>query len=163
MTSAWKAVLFDFDGTLVDASEPIFRTFTLVLQKHGFPTWTRERVVEHIGIPLTALFRIVEPDLDQQSVGAMVKSFETFSHQQDVSNVRLQPNTERTLRSLSARSKLAIVTSRRSSGARRILDFFGLESHFSTIIVLRTWKGPSLTHNHFYWLCKNCEWTRTRQ
>lgn len=142
MPSPWKAILFDFDGTLVDSSESIFRTFTSVLDKHGFPAWGREKVVRHIGIPLRSLFYKVDPNLDAQGLGAMIKSFETFSGQQDVSTVRLQPGTRRTLDSLSGRSKLGIVTSRRSTGARRVLDFFGLEAHFSTIIGIENVEKP---------------------
>lgn len=45
MTKEIKALLFDFDGTLMDTNDLIIRTFTHVLERHFPGEYDRERIL----------------------------------------------------------------------------------------------------------------------
>ena len=56
-----QAVLFDFDGTLFDATDAIAYAFNCALERFGLPAWPRSRVESHIGMPLVDMFPIAAP------------------------------------------------------------------------------------------------------
>ncbi|MGB4776793.1 HAD hydrolase-like protein [Microbacterium sp.] len=55
--SPWTCVLWDVDGTLVDASEGILRRLALALTHFGKPAPTREELVHWIGPPMFESFQ----------------------------------------------------------------------------------------------------------
>ncbi|MFT4280350.1 HAD hydrolase-like protein [Microbacterium sp.] len=57
MRSPWTCILWDVDGTIVDASEGILRRLTLCLEHFGFPAPTREELVHWIGPPMYDSFQ----------------------------------------------------------------------------------------------------------
>lgn len=59
--SPWSCVLWDVDGTLVDASDGILRRLTVALEHFGRPAPTRAELVNWIGPPMFDSF--------QQNVG----------------------------------------------------------------------------------------------
>jgi phosphoglycolate phosphatase len=57
MRSPWTCVLWDVDGTIVDASEGILRRLTIALQHFGKPAPTRAELVHWIGPPMYDSFQ----------------------------------------------------------------------------------------------------------
>lgn len=57
LRSPWTCVLWDVDGTLVDASDGILRRLTNTLQHFGKPAPTREELVHWIGPPMFDSFQ----------------------------------------------------------------------------------------------------------
>ena len=55
--SPWTCILWDVDGTVVDASEGILRRLTIALTHFGLPAPTREELVHWIGPPLYDSFQ----------------------------------------------------------------------------------------------------------
>ncbi|HYP73918.1 MAG TPA: HAD hydrolase-like protein [Microbacterium sp.] len=55
--SPWSCVLWDVDGTVVDASDGILRRLTLALGELGRPAPTREELVHWIGPPMHESFQ----------------------------------------------------------------------------------------------------------
>ncbi|MFT4051961.1 MAG: HAD hydrolase-like protein [Microbacterium sp.] len=55
--SPWTCVLWDVDGTVVDASDGILRRLSLALQHFGKPEPTREELVHWIGPPMFDSFQ----------------------------------------------------------------------------------------------------------
>ena len=55
--SPFSCILWDVDGTIVDASEGILRRLTLCLEHFGFPPPTREELVHWIGPPMYDSFQ----------------------------------------------------------------------------------------------------------
>ena len=50
--SPFSCVLWDIDGTVVDASEGILRRLTITLEHFGHPAPTREELIHWIGPPM---------------------------------------------------------------------------------------------------------------
>ncbi|AUG30973.1 HAD hydrolase-like protein [Microbacterium hominis] len=57
LRSPWTCVLWDVDGTLVDASDGILRRLTTALEHFGKPAPTREELVHWIGPPMFESFQ----------------------------------------------------------------------------------------------------------
>lgn len=62
MTKKIKALLFDFDGTLLDTNELIIQSFQHVLEKHYPGRYSREEILPFLGPTLTENFTLVDPD-----------------------------------------------------------------------------------------------------
>ena len=137
-----KAILFDFDGTLVDASEAIIHTFNSVMNRFGLHPWTHSRITAGIGKPLATLFKEIRPDCRPFQLQEMLRVYEELSREEDPKAVRLKPSVRRTLTSLSERVQMGVVTSRRGRGARSILRSFELEEYFSAIIGIESVERP---------------------
>ena len=58
MRSPWSCVLWDMDGTLVDASEGILRRLGLAMEHFGHPEVTRAELVHWIGPPMFESFQV---------------------------------------------------------------------------------------------------------
>lgn len=56
--SPWTCVLWDVDGTVVDASDGILRRLTITLEHFGKPTPTRAELVHWIGPPMYDSFQV---------------------------------------------------------------------------------------------------------
>ena len=137
-----KAILFDFDGTLVDASEAIVQTFNSVMKRFGLNPWTHSRITAGIGKPLVTLFKEIHPDGRSSQLQEMLRAYEELAQEEDPAAVRLKPNVRRTLMSLSEGVQMGVVTSRRGRSARGILRHFELEEYFSAMIGIESVERP---------------------
>ncbi len=57
LRSPWTCILWDIDGTVVDASDGILRRLTIALGNLGFPPPTRAELVNWIGPPMHESFQ----------------------------------------------------------------------------------------------------------
>lgn len=57
LRSPWTCILWDVDGTVVDASDGILRRLTIALEHFGLPAPKREELVHWIGPPLYDSFQ----------------------------------------------------------------------------------------------------------
>lgn len=57
LRSPWTCILWDVDGTVVDASDGILRRLTIALEHFGKPAPTREELVHWIGPPMFDSFQ----------------------------------------------------------------------------------------------------------
>lgn len=57
LRSPWSAILWDVDGTIVDASDGILRRLTITLEHFGRPAPTRAELVHWIGPPMHDSFQ----------------------------------------------------------------------------------------------------------
>ncbi|WOQ69699.1 HAD hydrolase-like protein [Microbacterium limosum] len=69
--SPWSCVLWDVDGTIIDASEGILRRLTTTLEHFGRPAPTRAELVHWIGPPMFESFQAqagMDPELAATAV-----------------------------------------------------------------------------------------------
>lgn len=98
----FDAVLFDNDGTLIDSSGPVLRSWTAWARHHGIPAAAFGNV--H-GMPSRQVVQLVAPHLDVDEATAHIDRIELG----DVDGVRALPGAAQALSATGHRS--AIVTS----------------------------------------------------
>ena len=134
-----RGILFDFDGTLIDASEVIIHSSNHALQSAGLPPRAAAELRAMIGIPLRDVFAELAPSCPTDELLAAYRA-EFWRHSR--SRTRLLPGVGELLPVLADRYQLAIVTSRSSRGAWDILEHFALDSLFEVLVGVDDVKNP---------------------
>ncbi|MBI5534040.1 MAG: HAD-IA family hydrolase [Deltaproteobacteria bacterium] len=129
-----QAIVFDFDGTLIDASEAIIESFFAVLRAHGFAEPEQPWIRSRIGKPLVGIFAEIDTAASPEQLQAYVEEYRTYFFPLSAAKTRPLPGVVDALRSLSARCKFGIATSRKGDGALHILKSLGLDNHFPVIV-----------------------------
>ena len=138
-----ETVLFDFDGTLVDASEAICGAFAAVLRARGLPPMPEPEVRAMIGRPLREMFVVAGVEDNAAELEACLAIYRTAFFPIAVARSRLMPTAGETIARLRQRAlKLGVVTSRLSDGADRILEAMELRHCFDVIIGLEHVQKP---------------------
>ena len=117
-----KAVLFDLDGTLIDTSDLIFRSFEYALDTVLHTQIPREELLWTFGRPLEQIMK----SLGGERADELLKAFRAYSisHETDIN---LFPQVHETLAYLRAKEiKTAIVTSRIQPSTMRDLEILQL-------------------------------------
>ena len=126
-----KAVLFDLDGTLIDTSDLIFRSFEHALDTVLHTQIPREELLWTFGRPLEQIMK----NLGGERADELLKSFRAYSisHETDIN---LFPQVHETLAYLRAKEiKTAIVTSRIRPSTMRDLEILQLNSALFDAII----------------------------
>jgi pyrophosphatase PpaX len=128
-------VLFDFDGTLMDASSAICGAFQSALGGTG-PLVSNKRVRAMIGRPLRDMFLDVRPEATEKDVDGLVAMYREAFFPLSVTETHPLPGAEQLLRELTGSKRLGIVTTRLSDGAIRMLRTHGMLDAFECVIGL---------------------------
>lgn len=132
-----RAVVFDFDGTLFDATDAIVHSFNAALARHGKPALPREAILPRIGRPLYEMFPALEPDASGPRVDGYIEAYRDAFGPVAISHTRPLPGLEPCLETLRREGvRLAIATHRSGRGAAQILEGFGLRGYFDAIVAL---------------------------
>lgn len=107
---SFAAVLFDNDGTLVDSTGSVERSWVRWAQEHDIDPRT---LVGHHGMPAPAIIRSVAPHLDPDEAFARIERLEV----DDVEGVLALPGVHDAIRAL-AGAPVAVVTSATGELAR---------------------------------------------
>jgi HAD superfamily hydrolase (TIGR01509 family) len=129
-----KAVLFDFDGTLVDASEAICTSFNEVLKTRRLAPIPHDSIRPMIGRPLRDMFREVGAASEEHDLDTCVSLYRDAFLPRSISLSRLLPGVHTTVPRLASVMRLSVVTNRVSDGAWRMLHAFGLDTCFTTVV-----------------------------
>jgi 2-phosphoglycolate phosphatase len=131
------AAVFDFDGTLFDATGAIVHAFNAALRAYGCPELPAERILPLIGRPLFEMFPALEPSARGARTDAFIAAYREAFGPVCVEMTRPLPGLTAALDALTrAGLKLAIATNRSEGGARAILRGFGMELRFEAIVAL---------------------------
>lgn len=132
-----EAVLFDFDGTLVDASDAICWSFNAVARERGLAEAPEAEIRAMIGRPLREIFGTLLPSVRENDLDDLVAAYRAAFRPRAVAMSRLMPGAAAAVTALAAAGiKLAVVTTRASDGASMILDATGIGHHFATVVGL---------------------------
>jgi HAD superfamily hydrolase (TIGR01509 family) len=129
-----EAVVFDFDGTLVDATEAILHCLAESSRVFHVAELPRDDVLRMIGRPLREIFAAASPASSAGDIEACVAEYRRIFDRVCGTMSRPMPGAAEMLSLLSPRMRLGIATSRTSGGAARILTGLGLLKHFSAIV-----------------------------
>ncbi len=131
-----RAVIFDFDGTLFDATDAICHSLNAALVAHGRAPLPRAEILPRIGRPLFEIFQTLEPGAACERVQSHVDAYRAAFLPICLTQTREMPGLRACLDGLRARVKLGIATNRSANGARYILDGFGFGTDFASIVAL---------------------------
>ncbi|HUH39645.1 MAG TPA: HAD-IA family hydrolase [Castellaniella sp.] len=126
----YRAVVFDWDGTLMDSTGHIVSALQGACTDLGLAVPTAEAASWVIGLSIeNALYRLV-PDLNEQEMAAFVNRYRERFLAQD-RGLRLFPGLEIFLRGLHARGMvLGVATGKTRRGLDRALDALSLQEVF---------------------------------
>jgi len=129
---AITAILFDFDGTLVDSSAAIIACFDVALRSFGLPPADEFSVRRRIGLPLSEAFLPFAGGVD---IGLLVSRYREEFSLRALERTRLLTGVDEMVRHFRERgARMGVVTSRGSRSTWELLRKFGLEDAFSTVV-----------------------------
>ncbi|MGI6553682.1 MAG: pyrophosphatase PpaX [Bacillota bacterium] len=129
----FRAVLFDFDGTLMDTTDLIIEAFKYTVLKHLGREITAEELFPSFGKPLIEALEELSPGHGQELI-ITYRQYTDRHHDQMIAVFDRVPETMEELRRLNI--KMAIVSSKMRSNVERGLDLFGLKPYFDTIVAV---------------------------
>lgn len=147
-----RALVFDFDGLIIDTEAPIFRAWQRIYEEHG-QQLPRERWLTIIGTasgpfdPLRDLRERTGKPLEEEELNAL----ERLYYREATARQQLLPGVERYLADARAlHIKTAIASSSGRSWVNEHLERFGIHNQFDAIVcredVMRTKPDPELYH-----------------
>jgi pyrophosphatase PpaX len=127
----FRGVFFDLDGTLLDTTPLIMKSFQHAFQTHFHRHISLEDIQPYMGKPLRAAMEVMAPG-EEDAVIATYRSFNNIHHDQLAGIFEGVHDTVKRL--YDSGITLAIVTSKTSTMARRGLRLFNMEQYFSAVI-----------------------------
>ncbi|HWR45583.1 pyrophosphatase PpaX [Sporomusa sp.] len=127
----FKGILFDLDGTLIDTSNLIIRSFQHTFEQHYGRPLTPQEVYAFFGKPLRAAMEHYGPD----KVEDLIKTYREFNlvHHDNLTTGFV--GVAETIQKLyNAGILMAIVTSKTKSTAIRGLRLFDMDKYFPIVI-----------------------------
>ena len=134
MKTNFKAIFFDFDGTIADTVNGILATMTATFKELNLPVPPQDAMKSTIGMLLgDALQQLGNLD-DSQRVLA-VKTYQRLFREVELPNTRIFPGVSQTLQTLKSQGvKMAIVTSRGIESLRLILTQNNILEYFDELV-----------------------------
>ena len=130
MHARFKAVLFDFDGTLVDSSEGIFKSLIYAFEKDGKPAPDAATLRKFIGPPIYDSFKTLFGYADEK-IDFMIEKYRERYRAIGWREARVYDGIPELLRALQANGiKMATASSKPTPFIRQIVEDQGLLSYF---------------------------------
>ncbi|GAA1703608.1 HAD-IA family hydrolase [Microbacterium sediminicola] len=132
--SPWTCVLWDVDGTLVDASEGILRRLTNTLEHFGYPAPTRAELVHWIGPPMFESFQTNLGMTPEQSREAVVYYRSRSKAEGYTSGAKLFPGVAELIDEVAAAGiPQATASSKPENQVAALMEHFGLAPRLASI------------------------------
>ncbi|NLC76455.1 MAG: pyrophosphatase PpaX [Clostridia bacterium] len=128
-----KAVLFDFDGTLMDTTHLIIESFKHTIRKHLHYDIDAESLYPSFGRPLIDALEELAPNRGKE----LITTYRQFNLAHHDAMVKIFDKVPETLEALKKKNlKLGIVTSKARHSLKKGLDLYDLEPYFDAIVAL---------------------------
>ncbi|MFZ7103705.1 MAG: pyrophosphatase PpaX [Peptococcaceae bacterium] len=126
-----KGILFDLDGTLLNTNELIIETFQYTYKNVLGLDVPREEIVRYFGEPLIDTLAKYGPD----KVELLVKTYRDYNFKRHDEITTIFPGVKETVIRLKEKGYLlAVVTSKKNTGAKKGLDLFGLTAYMDFLV-----------------------------
>jgi phosphoglycolate phosphatase len=131
----WQAVLFDLDGTITDSAPGILNSARHAIAKMGLDESRAGDLRRFIGPPLEYSFRTTF-DLSESDAWRAVECYREYYAERGIWENTLYPGIRELLENLSLQSDrwVALATAKPEPFVDRILDHFGLNGCFNTVV-----------------------------
>ncbi|WP_460775390.1 HAD hydrolase-like protein [Microbacterium sp. GXF7504] len=132
--SPFSCILWDVDGTLVDASVGILRRLSVTLEHYGLPAPTREELVHWIGPPMHESFQRQAAMTPEQATEA-VAFYRTLGRADGyTTDVRTYPGVVELVAEIAAAGiPQATASSKPEIQVTALMEHFGLTEHLAVI------------------------------
>ncbi|MBI2338282.1 HAD-IA family hydrolase [Candidatus Daviesbacteria bacterium] len=139
-----KAILFDIDGTLLDAGDFVFRARDYTLKFHGHNP-SEEKIKAAMGIPLVEFYQIVVPEADALKLAQTHMEFQENNFQL----IKPYPKTLTTLKALKAAGfVMAAVSNRTRDSLLRSLKMTKVYKYLDAVFSAEDVKNPKPHKEH---------------
>ena len=123
-----KLVIFDLDGTLVDAYQAIFKSFKFTMKKCAYPLKDNLTIRRAVGWGDGSL---LSPFVKAQDLKHALSIYRKHHKKELLKSSRLFPGAEKVLRSLKAKGyKLAVASNRPTRFSLILIRHLGIASYF---------------------------------
>ncbi|GAA1467037.1 phosphoglycolate phosphatase [Microbacterium thalassium] len=135
MRSPWSCVLWDVDGTVVDASDGILRRLTMCLEHFGRKAPTREELVHWIGPPMYDSFQ-VNVGMTPDEASAAVSHYRAIGREDGyTTGAKLFDGIGELIRDISAAGiAQSTASSKPEIQVDALMDHFDLSPHLNAIV-----------------------------
>ena len=131
----FKAVVFDFDYTLGDATDSIVMGFQYGLEQLGWPKPDRETVRGTIGYMLSDSYTMLTGDTDPAHIQRFLDLFAYRAKDMQIATTVLFPGAAELLKALhTAGVRLGVVSSKRASSLNPVLERLEISPLLDVII-----------------------------
>ena len=128
---SFKAVIFDWDGTVVDSVEHITDCLHHAAAVTGFPTLSRAEYRNIIGLGIVEALRRLYPGLSDEQMAGMREAYSDHFIATSASHQKLFPGMQSLIEDLNAAQRVcAVATGKSRRGLDRALTASGLASFF---------------------------------
>jgi phosphoglycolate phosphatase-like HAD superfamily hydrolase len=135
MEPAYRTILFDLDGTLIDHFEAICRSLAFTLRQFGLAEPTMAEVRRAVGLGLEHAFRQLVGEENAEIVDRAVPVYREYFARTMLDDVVLLPGALELLGDLKARGiRAAILTNKHGPSSREIADHLGLTPFLVAVI-----------------------------
>lgn len=131
----YKAVFFDFDGTLMDTSEGIYAGAHYSMAKVGCPMPEHPKWNEFIGPPILECFRITFGIDDVETQKKLAETYHDFYVAEGRFKARFYPGITQVLRQLKEKGyKLGIASMKTDDLVKEMVAHFGIADLFDQVL-----------------------------
>lgn len=127
-----KAILFDFDGTLINTNDVIVEAWQYTYKHYGFEEVPVEHITKCFGEPLLVTMAREFPDIDPKESASVYRQRQVDMAEELVTVFDGIPALLAELRK--AGYKIGIVTSRTRESTLRYLKQFNIEEYFDGVV-----------------------------
>lgn len=132
MSKRITALLFDFDGTLMDTNELIIQTFEHVLNKHYPGQYDRKDILPFMGPTLKDTFDSIDP----KKAVELIKEYREWNEKMHDRLVHEFDGVSETLKALKAMGlKIAIVSTKQSPMVKRGVKLLDVDEALFDVII----------------------------
>ncbi len=127
-----NAILFDLDGTLIDSTEGIIKSFNYAFDAFNFPRAKQEDICSLIGYPLENMFMSL--GVHEQEANKFVAKYKENYKKISTQTTVLLPDAKEAIELAYKLAPLGVVTTKTAKYSKDILEHFGVAKYFKTII-----------------------------
>ncbi len=132
MPKLFRAVLFDFDGTLADSFAPITASTNHVREKFGLPPLPESEVRHYVGYGLANLMQELVPGAPTDEA---IDLYRTHHQKVMLTQTKLMPGVAETIPELARRGyRQAVCSNKRVEFTRQLVEVLGLGAYFTAVL-----------------------------
>lgn len=126
----YKAVFFDFDGTLMDTSVGIINSGYKAMQDVGVPIPENPNLRSFIGPPLMDCFRVTFGVTDRDTLLKLVERYRFYYHDKGMFEAEFYPDMVEIIRELKEKGyKVCVASMKMDDVVKQICDVFDLTKY----------------------------------